>query len=147
MSNNGGRGGDGGGHGLVFWIVLIVVIAAVCGGTFAQDLVKQGLGFLKTAGIILGVLLLALIAFGISFAVWSERKDKKLKEEQMKLDILNTPLETFGESETQQLMDKYDGKEPSAQSTQQSGQKTGSVNPYSAVKNPYAKEEQKQTGV
>ena len=140
-SGNGGRGGNGGGHGLLFWVVLILVIAAVSGVTFAQDLLKESFSALKTIGIGLLVIVALAIAAGVTIAIYSERKEKKLKEEQLKLEILNTPLETFGESETQQLMDKYDGKEPSGQKEQQAGP----VNPYSA-KNPYGREGQKQTG-
>ncbi len=146
MAGNGGRGGNGGGHGPIFWIIMVILIAAVCGGTFAQDLVKQGLSFLKTAGIILGVTVLGLIAFGIGFAIWSERKEKKLKEEQMKLDILNTPLETFGESETQQLMDKYDGKTQDGEQIFTGDEDADQVNPYSVKNNPYGRKAKKQAG-
>ena len=147
MANNGGRGGDGGGHGLVFWVVIILVLAAISGKTFAQDILKEGFSILKTLGIIIigGGLLIGFVA--ILYAWWSSKQEQKNKEEQMKLDILNTPLETFGEKETQNLMDKYDGKEPSEQTDREDGRKTGSVNPYSAVKNPYAEEERRQTGV
>ena len=102
---------------------------------------------MKTLGIIIigGGLLIGFVA--ILYAWWSSKQEQKNKEEQMKLDILNTPLETFGEKETQNLMDKYDGKEPSEQTDREDGRKTGSVNPYSAVKNPYAEEERRQTGV
>ena len=64
----------------------------------------------------------------------------------MKLDILNTPLETFGESETQQLMDKYDGKTQDGEQIFTGDEDADQVNPYSVKNNPYGRKVKKQAG-
>lgn len=53
--------------------------------------------------IVLGVVALAVIAF----FWWKKRKEQKNKEAEQAEKILNTPLETFGDSEAETLAKKY----------------------------------------
>ena len=141
---DGGAGGDGG-RGPVFIIVLLIVIAAVFGGNaFAQDLLKGGLGVLKALAIIFGVGIVLTILVAIGFAWWTKKKEQQNKEAEQTAQILNAPLDTFADLETQQLMDKYDGKPVEQAEDKKTGRET--VNPYSAKKNMYEDGERVQSG-
>lgn len=74
--------------------------------------------FAKTAGRIMTVtkppfamaiiVIVVAVALGLLFWWWQHNKKKKAKEEQQMEDILNTPLEKFGDLEVEELADKYE---------------------------------------
>ncbi|MBO4323971.1 MAG: hypothetical protein J5845_01050 [Lachnospiraceae bacterium] len=141
----GGAGGNGGGISLAAAGLIVFCLIYFFGDRAdAKAGLASVLSVVKVVSLvaIIGFVLLILTLIGI--AVWTAKKEEKRKEEERKQEILNTPLETFGDLETQQLMDKYDGK---TTESQPSGKKNGKrVNPYSAKKNMYENEDQMQQG-
>ena len=146
---NGGAGGDGGPSGLVrLGIVGLLVVAFLYALGYtaeASGIVKGVLGIIKTVAIIGAVGIVVIILALIAFAWWAAHKKQKNKEAEQMHEILNTPLESFGDLETQQLMDKYDGKTSDSQNAAKKERK-GRVNPYSAKKNMYEDGEKMQAG-
>ncbi|MBO4399697.1 MAG: hypothetical protein J5795_06155 [Lachnospiraceae bacterium] len=146
---NGGAGGDGSSGGVKLAIAGLFVFALVYffgDRADAKGALASVLSVVKVVSIVAIVGFFALIIALIGFAWWAARKEEKRKEEERKQQILNTPLETFGDLETQQLMDKYDGKTPDGGQVFAGDGKKESVNPYSVTGNPYEDKEKVQAG-
>ena len=143
----GGAGGDGGKGGISLataGLIIFCLIYFFGDRADATGALASVLSVLKVVSIVAIAGFVVLILSLIGIAIWAAKKEEKRKEEERKQEILHAPLETFGDLETQQLMDKYDGK---TTESQPSGKKNGKrVNPYSAKKNMYENEEQMQQG-
>lgn len=142
----GGQGGRGQNGGGIKWIGIALVAAVllrITGVSFSGNDVMKVVKTVALGMIICFTVLLAIVIF---VAWWEKRKEQKNKEAEQAIQILNAPLETFADLETQQLMDKYDGKKPeekTAQDNSNNGKKN--VNPYSASANPYGEGEMRQS--
>ncbi len=151
MGRHGGyggtRGGDGGEGGKISFAVaalIAFVVLALAGKIDAEGALAKFLSVIKIVGIIGIVSVLVLILTAIGFAWWAAKKEAKRKEDERAQQLLNTPLESFGDLETQQLMDKYDGKTSDAGDSDR--KESGFVNPYSAKANQYKEGEKLQSG-
>ncbi|MCM1467344.1 MAG: hypothetical protein NC086_04290 [Alistipes sp.] len=83
--------------GIQAWVVLVDY------STLLDDVVERE----KTKRI--GIIAIAVIIIVIIFFIWWKKKQKRKKEEADQQErILNTPLEKFGTSEVDDLMNKYD---------------------------------------
>lgn len=147
MGRNGGYGGTRGGQGggkISFAVAALIafVVLALAGRIDAEGTLAKLFNVLKIVGIVGIVSVLVLILTAIGFAWWAAKKEAKRKEDERAQELLNTPLETFGDLETQQLMDKYDGK---TSGSEEDKKESGFVNPYSAKSNRYKDGEKVQS--
>jgi hypothetical protein len=94
------------------------------------------LSVVKVVSLVAVIGFVALLLTLIGVAIWAAKKEQKRKEDERTQQILNTPLETFGDLETQQLMDKYDGKTSDGDEPF-TGDEKKPVNPYSAKNDLY----------
>ena len=154
MAGRGGYGGAGGNGGagssggmvklalaglVVFCLVYFFGDRADATGAMASVL-----SVVKVVSIVAVIGFVALLLTLIGVAVWAAKKEQKRKEDERTQQILNTPLETFGDLETQQLMDKYDGKTSEGDKPFTGDSEKKPVNPYSA-KNDLYKDGEKVT--
>lgn len=135
---NGGEGSSGGMVKLALAGLVVFCLVYFFGDRAdAKGAMASVLSVVKVVSLVavIGFVLLLLTLIGI--AVWAAKKEQKRKEDERTQQILNTPLETFGDLETQQLMDKYDGKTTNGEElfTGDDGKKP--VNPYSAKNDQY----------
>ena len=59
------------------------------------------------------IVIVVALALGLLYWWWQHNKKKKAKEEQLMEDILDTPLEKFGDLEVEELADKYEDTDES----------------------------------
>lgn len=59
------------------------------------------------------IVIVVAVALGLLYWWWQHNKKKKAKEEQLMEDILDTPLEKFGDLEVEELADKYEDTDES----------------------------------
>ena len=50
----------------------------------------------------------AVVVIAIAFTWWRRAKEKKAQEQKRVEEMLNTPLETFGQSEAERRAEKYE---------------------------------------
>ena len=136
-----GQNGQKGGIGVAgFFLLVFIGLYFIQGSMDADGALKSIIHAAKIVAIVGIYCVTALILAAIIAAVIVKRKEQKLKEEEQKAAILNAPLQTFADLETQQLMDKYDGKEPGQNEALGDNGKKPFVNPYSVSGNPYEEE-------
>ncbi len=133
-----GQNGKKGGIGIVGALLIVFVALLIFGDNVdANGTLQSLISAIKVVAIVGISMIAALILIAIIIAAVAKRKDQKLKEEEQKAAILNAPLETFGDLETQALMDKYDGKKPEETENGNKEEGKGFVNPYSVKGNTY----------
>ena len=90
----------------------------------AQRIMKVTTSPLTVIGISIAVIAVLLILF----TWWKKAKEEKRREQERMKEILETPLESFGDLETEEIAKKYESSQPAAaQNTVGGGADTGAV--------------------